>query len=512
VDAIHLPPGLTLPSAYGAPAQPLQAGQVIQALVLERIENDIFRLQLPQAVIDVRSSVPLTPGGTITLVVKGIGPSARFAVYTDAPSAASVTSLAGRTPIGEAIVVARGSGQGVGAARNSVSALPPEEASATPLPVTRPSATPIQSLTPQQAVTEAIRTAAPRQAGLSPLFADLAQVVQAANGVQGFEPVRQAAADVLSLRVLLDGQLTANDVKQALVRSGVLFEPHLAAGGSPTPTKDLKAALLVLRQALNSWSARAATAAHPTQSPQSSSDAEVRHVANILAGLPDERPQRAPMSAEEAAGLAKSLATALLKRDAAAVPTTQPNVLPPPYRGAPPAAQAVAAPSIAPGAPPHEIAGKLIAEADGALARTTLLQVASLPEQTNQPRTEATQRWNFEIPFATAHGTAVAQFEISRDGRTLRADPHAHTWRARFSLDVEPMGPVHALIALTGSRTSVTLWAERASTAARLDENAAMLSEALRAAALDPADFSARLGAPPVARQAEPGRFMDRAS
>jgi hypothetical protein len=75
------------------------------------------------------------------------------------------------------------------------------------------------------------------------------------------------------------------------------------------------------------------------------------------------------------------------------------------------------------------------------------------------------------------------------------------------------MGPVHALVALAGSRASVTLWAERQATAARLTDNAAMLNEALRAAALEPADVIFRISAPPnVARQAAPGRFMDRAS
>ena len=64
MDAIHLPPGLTLPSAFGAPAAPLQAGQVVQALVLALIESDIFRLQLSDATIDVRSSVPLIPGSS----------------------------------------------------------------------------------------------------------------------------------------------------------------------------------------------------------------------------------------------------------------------------------------------------------------------------------------------------------------------------------------------------------------------------------------------------------------
>ena len=40
-----------------------------------------------------------------------------------------------------------------------------------------------------------------------------------------------------------------------------------------------------------------------------------------------------------------------------------------------------------------------------------------------------------------------------------------------------------------------------------------MLNEALRAAELEPADFQFRVGAPPaVAKQAAPGRFMDRAT
>ena len=73
VDAIHLPNGISLPTTFGAPGMPLQAGQVVQALVLELIESDVFRLQLPQAMVDVRSDVPLTPGSTITLAVKGGG-------------------------------------------------------------------------------------------------------------------------------------------------------------------------------------------------------------------------------------------------------------------------------------------------------------------------------------------------------------------------------------------------------------------------------------------------------
>ena len=145
MDAIHLPPGLTLPSAFGSPAAPSQAGQVIQALVLELIESDIFRLQLPQATIDVRSSVPLTPGNTITLAVKGTGPGARLAIYTDVPVApaamqgsAPASNLAGRTPIGEAILIARApAGRGMPANIRSPAANVRGVATALPAPRTR---------------------------------------------------------------------------------------------------------------------------------------------------------------------------------------------------------------------------------------------------------------------------------------------------------------------------------------------------------------------------------------
>ena len=107
-----------------------------------------------------------------------------------------------------------------------------------------------------------------------------------------------------------------------------------------------------------------------------------------------------------------------------------------------------------------------------ALARQTLLQVASLPDRVDAPapRLDPTApRWAFEIPFATPQGTAMAQFEISRDGGgQARPKPRKRIWRARFSLDVEPAGPVHALVSLIGDKTSVRMWAERPATAAQL--------------------------------------------
>ena len=95
----------------------------------------------------------------------------------------------------------------------------------------------------------------------------------------------------------------------------------------------------------------------------------------------------------------------------------------------------------------------------------------------------------------------MAQFEISRDGGGNEVEAAKRVWRARFSLDVEPAGPVHALVSLSGDRTSVRMWAERPATAAQLRAGAAQLSQALsqrRAAARrhrDPRRHAAATGA-----------------
>lgn len=192
-----------------------------------------------------------------------------------------------------------------------------------------------------------------------------------------------------------------------------------------------------------------------------------------------------------------------------------PSQTPPPYAGAPTHAQAAAQPGLPPGAGPHAVAQRLLAETSAALARTELLQIASLPEQPapGRPVDDHAQRWVFDMPFMTPQGPAAAQFEISRDGGGSGGEGgHAlgRTWRARFTLDVEPMGPVHAQVALTGDRARVSLWAERPSAMARLRTGEERLNSALREAALEP-EVAFHSGQP-RASAAAPGQFLDQAT
>jgi hypothetical protein len=191
------------------------------------------------------------------------------------------------------------------------------------------------------------------------------------------------------------------------------------------------------------------------------------------------------------------------------------SVPPPPLRGALPTAQPMLPSTLPPNAPLSVTLHHLLADTDAAIARQTLLQVASLPDRADaaSPRLDATApRWNFEIPFAMPHGTAVAQFEISRDGGgDSEAEAAQRVWRARFSLDVEPAGPVHALVSLSGDKTSVRIWAERANTAQQLRDGSAQLSQALARAELQPGDIVIQDGAPLQAAAAAAGHFLDRA-
>jgi hypothetical protein len=192
-----------------------------------------------------------------------------------------------------------------------------------------------------------------------------------------------------------------------------------------------------------------------------------------------------------------------------------PSQTPPPYAGGPTHAQPAAQPGLPAGSDPHAVAQRLLSETGAALARTELLQIASLPDAqaAARPTEEQGARWVFDMPFMTPQGPAAAQFEISRDGGGSGgegAPTLGRTWRARFSLDVEPMGPVHAQVALTGDRARVSLWAERPASMTRLRDGEERLSSALREAALEP-EVAFHAGQP-RASAAAPGQFLDQAT
>jgi Flagellar hook-length control protein FliK len=548
-------------SATATPASPLdglQPGDVIAARVLARLENSRVQLLIGNTIIEATAQVPLPLGATVQLAVQTAGtattlqfvgqtapqaPAQNVAAQDVAPAAQNAAPPGAAAPqtaaapsgaptapppaapppaVAIAVPAANNAPNGPGpppsgtvpvALVGTTTAVSDATALAAPPELALTSAQPAD---PGVALQAAVRTAAATQGSLAPLFSEIA----AAMNLPALpEPVQREAMRLLSLRPQLDGNLSAGDVKQAFANSGLFLEAQLAESAQPStnalagssaaartgvasntaetagaamaaatiaalPQGDLKAALIVFRQVLAT-----ALAQGEGQGAAATTTAVPTAVAT-------------PPPSPKAAGAASTPAPR-----AAAAPT------PPPYRDGPTSAQPPAVATIDAATPPHEAVRTLMAATDGALARQTLLQAASLPSQPGGPNhiDSTGPRWHFEVPFATPQGTNVAQFEISRDGRAAkRADAVAPAWQARFSVDVDPIGPVHAQIALRGAHAAVTLWAERPEGAARLRAGAARLTDALRAADLDAGDLVVRDGAP-RARAVPAGHFLDRA-
>jgi hypothetical protein len=489
----------------------LQPGSVVNAQVLKVLSADLVRIAIASLTIDVGTEVPLQQGQTLQLAVTQNKDGIRLAMMGQGAASDAVTL--------------------------STDALADAIAS-------RPTIVAKDALTvPERAaVAAAAQAAATEQDSLAPLFANLGAAVSS-----GAMPpkLRDAIAQVLAQQTNLDPSLDGGDIKTAFQKSGIFLEASLASGTVPQGSvPDLKAALIVLRQTLQSALGAHANAAPQagqggTQQaalPQGTSSTGPHDIASPqarLAGAESLAPAAAKgllatphTGATSAAtlnllqqalhqlGIPARAATATV-HDARAGDISLPTSTPPPVRGAPPAAQPVSAPTLPPNAPLEAAAHTLLDDTDAAIARTTLLQVASLPDRvdTGAPKADATApRWHFEIPFVTPQGTAMAQFEIARDGGHEEVEAAKRVWRARFSLDVEPSGPVHALISLVGDKTSVRLWAERSSTAEQLRAGTAQLSQALIRAELQPGDIVIRDGTPPqAAPAARAGHFLDRA-
>ncbi|MGY4514202.1 flagellar hook-length control protein FliK [Bradyrhizobium sp. USDA 3650] len=526
-----LPVSAASPVADAAtPDLVLQAGSVVDARVVSVLADNLVRIAIASLSMDVMSEVALTPGQNLQLAVSQNGGTIRLAVMGGAGEAAA--DQVTLTPAAASLVDSPSLVPSASAARN---ALTPTE---------------------QVAVTEASAEAVTKQGSQAPLFANLAAVVTGSDLPAG---LKQAMLGVLAQQTPLNTGLEGGDIESAFQKSGLLLEASLAAGATPSSgtMPDLKAALLVLRQTLatldtapqtqgatlpagtgatpqvTTAQTQAAQAALPATEPEIAQSPQMPRSANlaaaVLADIAGGAPQPA-MPRTISAGLAVSLLqeiTQNLPRMTGNVPGSNKAVpdghifdaaaraTPPPVRGALPSPQSIASPSLAPDTPLAATVHRLLDDTDAALARQTLLQVASLPDRTDASghRIDPTvPQWNFEIPFATPQGTAMAHFEISRDGGNESADPARRAWRARFTLNVEPTGPVHALITLNGDKTFVRMWAERPATAQQLRAGIGELNQALTRAELKPGDILVRDGTPPQPTPARAGHFLDRAT
>jgi hypothetical protein len=539
------------------PAVTLQPGSVIDAKVLQILANDFVRIAVASLSIEVASEVPLQVGQMLQLAVSQTPQGVRLQIV---PQAADTSS-----PLQPATLISPTIAPNIA---------PSAANDAQGVSVTRP-LTPLEVVAVAKALQTAAGqqgSLSPLFANLtvaatSDQLPDVLQ--QAAHSLLAGRPAlnKEFSGDDLAAAFRQSGLFYEQSQKQAAAAP---------ATSGATAAPDLKAALIVFKQILGSWLGSAAQSPSEetglpgqyAQQGQARAQAEINAPSMVPASMPAAEGEEimlpgavvsvtsevevedlgdavfsmrdaaspllgksgtassadsmqmilrafpkgvqdavASLLAEEGTVFAHSSGTA---GTAAAKADT--DGVPPPFRGAATSAQPAVPPVIDHRTPPDAVAHRLLDDTDAALARQTLLQIASLPDQFAHTKFDPTTRWNFEVPFATPQGTTVAQFEISRDGGgdNTSTEAPSRVWRARFSINLEPAGPVHAQVSLAGERTSVRMWAERSATAARLRAEAPQLSQALREAELTPGDIVIGNGAPP-AQTAPSGHFLDRA-
>ena len=436
-------------TAAGVPAAQLvqlAPGDVIDALVLSLIKDATFRLQLPAGTLDVQIDKPLVPGTRVELSVKGTVAEPEI-FLTPLPDAKSLRP---------------------GVAQSAVPIAARIEAQ--PRPAQASQSLPLDSV--GQIAATIVRDAATRQGGMAQLYADLeASVAQPKLAVP--PPVVAAARQLFALRLDTTSPVPvdADDIKAALVRSGLANVIPPSGLTRPPVALDARAALLSLREALKNW----------------------------------ETAERGPLQA------AATTANAATPAPAVASKPPGPAL---PYPNGPTVPQAATDPSVPANATAREMALHLLDTTDNAIAREMLLKIASLPDRADlnaRPADANPSRMTFDIPMATPHGTAVAQIRIERDGAQRNGDSVEPVWRANFSVDIEPIGAVHVRIALMGGKATVTLNAERTESAESLAAGLPLLEAGLRNAALEPGQLTCQAGQPPAA-SADHGLYVDHAT
>ncbi len=527
-----------------------QPGSVVAARVLEVSANNQARISIAGQAIDVRTQVPLQAGQSLQLAVSQTADGIRLAVLPQQAAANNAASASASNLTATLLTTLAASKaqltapEAVAVSQAALGAVT-KQASLSTLFANLGAASSLENLPPrlQQAIEQVLAQRPPLDAKFTgsevkTAFQNSGLFLEAslAKGT----PPSGAMPDMKAALVVLKQALTtalASDAggKPAAMAPAVPQSapaPPQAAGVVMTTAAQVQAAAATLVPAMLP---KAAVKDDAAQAPASAAAEE--------GAESDIRPQVAAATAKAAGAMANGAQqsggkiaemiakllpdeSALLQQastvkgqpgatyvDAQALRSQLP---PPPLRGASPTPQPVAQPTLAANAPFGETVQHLLADTDAAIARQTLHQVASLPDRVDaavaQRMDQATPRWSFEIPFAMPHGTAVAQFEIARDGgQGSEAESAKQVWCARFSLDVEPTGPIHAVISLTGEKTSVRMWAERPATAQQLQAGAGELSQALIRAKLQPGDIVVREGAPQQTAPASAGHFLDMA-
>lgn len=127
-------------------------------------------------------------------------------------------------------------------------------------------------------------------------------------------------------------------------------------------------------------------------------------------------------------------------------------------------------------------------QAEGALARVQLHQLAALPQDDNNLR----QLWQFELPIP--HGDGHDEFLVKFEREARHPGQAEDRWSVTLNFNIPPTGPVCARLSLAEDEISSHFTAEFADGAKRIEQLLPTLNEAFARAGLKVGKLSASQG------------------
>ncbi|GMQ84343.1 MAG: flagellar hook-length control protein FliK [Gammaproteobacteria bacterium] len=138
----------------------------------------------------------------------------------------------------------------------------------------------------------------------------------------------------------------------------------------------------------------------------------------------------------------------------------------------------------------------LLLQAEAALARIQLHQLAAVPREAERGLLE----WLFELPIRRGDAIDLWSIRLLQDGgeQQHEAQQPVKHWTVQLAFDLPGLGPVQAQVQLCNEQVSTRFWAEQADTLPLLREHLHELREALHTAGLDVGELECQRGPRPA--------------
>ena len=358
-------------------------------------------------------------------------------------------------------------------------------------------------------INSAIRLLLPKQGAMPPFLATMAQLARSYN--PSIPPlINELVRSIVKQMPDTQTAATPQGLKKAVTESGVFLERQLLLQSNQASrplfiNSDFKANLLRLVQLVRQWpggsgqstanAPRAASASGtPSSLPPATADQIQRTVQASVSGKPAAAATPPPVS---------SATVQATTGAAAGTGGTSPSGLPagalaPPLRGTIPVPQPAMQSSLE---LLNRVAGfrtDLLQQAEAALTRLQLHQLAALPREGERGLLE----WLFELPIRRGEDIDLWSMRIFAEHRQQQQESRrqAPSWSVQMAFDLPGLGPIQAQVQLAGEQVSTRFWAEHQHTLPLLREYMHELRQALNEAGLDVGELECQPGPRPAVK------------